>query len=357
MCLSISRLSLFVAFLCALSASCDFKGNAPSGFQPFYGKGFVLYVDPNIQVSKECIIDFKLLKFSYKDKVIMSAYVGNQPDVKKTFSEFNPNETSINGLPRIYFKSEGREEWLVDLGKYDFFPNYIHFSYDLKNKELAKKIIHSIRESFETETIRCDKEPSMAPLIQATLKNRIDIIREILSKDSDANVTYLNQTPLYYAVRSNNMKIAKYFLREKKVDVNLHGEGEKNNGTPLHAVGGAGGTKDMATLLIKNGAKIDIKNSAGFTPLMVAVQNLNLEVIKNLLDHEANPKSQDKEGNTPLHHLVFSKYGNSSIKLKIAELLVKSGANIHSRNQGGMTALEIAKKNNLKKLVSFLREN
>ena len=75
------------------------------------------------------------------------------------------------------------------------------------------------------------------------------------------------------------------------------------------------------------------------------------------MDNKADPNIKDNENNTALHHVVNSKYGNPDKKLMIAGLLVKSGANIHSRNQKGMTAIEIAKKNNLEKIASLLEKS
>lgn len=44
------------------------------------------------------------------------------------------------------------------------------------------------------------------------------------------------------------------------------------------------GHQEVAELLIKNGANVNIKNSNGFTPLMVAAGNGNFQIISRKMD-------------------------------------------------------------------------
>ena len=55
---------------------------------------------------------------------------------------------------------------------------------------------------------------------------------------------------------------------------------------------------EQANYLIKNNAVINIKNSHGYTPLMLAVMKSNMEMVKVLLDAWADKNIEDNKGRT-----------------------------------------------------------
>lgn len=60
------------------------------------------------------------------------------------------------------------------------------------------------------------------------------------------------------------------------------------------------------------------------------------EQVKALLDQGADPKAQDKKGETPLNWAALAGHR------KVAELLIERGAAFDGRNKGGFTALHAA---------------
>jgi ankyrin repeat protein len=80
------------------------------------------------------------------------------------------------------------------------------------------------------------------------------------------------------------------FLLNKGADPNL--PSTRTGDTPLMAAARIG-FRDAAAWLLGLGARIDGSNKLGETPLIVAVQQRQVPMIKFLLDHGANPDKVD----------------------------------------------------------------
>lgn len=106
---------------------------------------------------------------------------------------------------------------------------------------------------------------------------------------------------------------------------------------PLHQAVVKGDKKKVATLL-EQGAKVDARDAHGRTPLFVAAENGDVDAVKELLDHGANPTKGAllKHGNTPLH--VAAENGFD----KVIELLLSKSTNADLRNSSGQTPLMLA---------------
>ena len=88
---------------------------------------------------------------------------------------------------------------------------------------------------------------------------------------------------------------------------------------------------------IKEGADVNIVNSKGFTPLILAVYNNNLEATKVLIIKGARVDVQDFSGNTALMGATFKGYTN------MVDLLIELGkANVNQVNANGASALIFA---------------
>ena len=141
-------------------------------------------------------------------------------------------------------------------------------------------------------------------------------IRLILEAGGDVNgVDFAGFTPLIHAASNGNLAAVRMLLG-KGADVNARsGDGSFQKvkagsialgfWTPLSASMALGST-DLVKTLLDAGAKVDVPDVRGMTPLMLAVatDRQNLDIIKMLLAHGANVNAKSLAGETALDWAV-----------------------------------------------------
>ncbi|MDE3023407.1 MAG: ankyrin repeat domain-containing protein [Pseudomonadota bacterium] len=134
-------------------------------------------------------------------------------------------------------------------------------------------------------------------------------------------------TPLHWAAELGKTNIVKVLVANR-ADIN-----SSNGGiTPLHFAA----NKEIAELLIANGANVNAKADDGTSPLHLAATNDNVSVARVLIEHGADVNAKDKKGVTPLDDAIM--FG----KKDMLELIVSSGADIMSKDKTGETPLHYA---------------
>jgi len=113
--------------------------------------------------------------------------------------------------------------------------------------------------------------------------------------------------------------------------LNVHEKNEEGE-TPLHIASNQGQIELVASL-IERGAELNTANNLGYTPLHYAASKCNKEIVRMLIDNGANVNSRSDFGYTPLHYAV------NYCKMDIAKMLIDNGANINIRNIFGNTPL------------------
>jgi ankyrin repeat protein len=110
--------------------------------------------------------------------------------------------------------------------------------------------------------------------------------------------------------------------------------------TALHRAA-YGGKGEIAQVLLDAGARMNVKDAQGFTPLHWAVYESLLipgaqDVAKLLVVRGADINARDKEGSTPLYWAVWQ--GNPDL----ADFLLAHGADPAIKGKGNLTPLELA---------------
>ena len=173
------------------------------------------------------------------------------------------------------------------------------------------------------------------PLHIAAENGSIEIAELLLKYGSDLYVKNKEgKTPLDIAIASENPKsfLVEDLLHGRMKDYSLENE-------LLKVI--RRGNNQKAIELLTNSIDINAKLSSTKTLLHIAVQENNIEIVKFLLKHGANPNAKDANGNTPLHEVMseFFLYEQSS-KI-IVKLLLEYGADINIKNKYGETLLDV----------------
>ncbi|HBE78043.1 MAG TPA: hypothetical protein DDW65_09740 [Firmicutes bacterium] len=114
---------------------------------------------------------------------------------------------------------------------------------------------------------------------------------------------------------------------------------------------------ERVELLLSKGAKLDVQNKMGETPLMLAAESGYAEVAEALLKKGANPDLQDLTGKTALMVAAGATQASSadySAYTKIMKLLLDKGAKPEIKDKGGNTALYYAQRYDRKNSVDLL---
>ncbi|XP_046847709.1 ankyrin-1-like [Xenia sp. Carnegie-2017] len=99
--------------------------------------------------------------------------------------------------------------------------------------------------------------------------------------------------------------------------------------TPLHIAAHYKDGTEVAEMLLKSGANVDVPQENGETSLHIATRNNNISMIELLLSEGANAARKSQKGETPLHYVskLTTNEETGELDLKAANLLLKHGGN------------------------------
>lgn len=166
-----------------------------------------------------------------------------------------------------------------------------------------------------------NNHPEICLLRLAEKSPKTPIMQAVWEADTETLSTLLMQQPGKLAL-----------MLGKKSAVN---EEDEFRYTPLHAATLPGRTACLP-LLLRAGAKPNVRNKEGITPLLLATFMGNAEAIRVLLDAGASTETKDEKNNTPLLHAVD--LGHT----ECVRLLLKAGAKVNHSNHRHNTPLHYA---------------
>ncbi|CAG5125123.1 unnamed protein product, partial [Candidula unifasciata] len=198
------------------------------------------------------------------------------------------------------------------------------------------------------------KSSSLHFLVNAECENKSDIgagLKLLLRHNPDPNLRDMNdKTPLVLAVESSREAIVKALL-EGGADPNVLIKGNHFHITPL-ILAAERGDIEVMKLLIQH--KADVKSSRSDnqrTAIHIMVTNRvreddTIAMIQILLQAGADINAVDIDGNTPLHLAVQHNKGHSDSSTSLEEFLLDRGANVFAKNKHLDTPLHIALEKN-----------
>lgn len=226
----------------------------------------------------------------------------------------------------------------------------------------------------------------VSPLHIAVENGYLDTVRLLVDRGaSPIGIDKARVSALCRAASMGETAIAAYLI-EKGANVN---HCDKDGMAPLHyAVEKR--HQEVARLLLEKGAKINARVNTGATVLHKAVMAANTSIVRDLLDRGAETHWKENDnGFTVLHwavngdlavfekfrseeRLILSSWGTArekaqrqkiveALKIKndvaMARVLLEHGSDINAVNANGETALKMAVKENLSKMIVLLLQH
>lgn len=160
------------------------------------------------------------------------------------------------------------------------------------------------------------------PLHQSCYNGHSEAVKAML-RNPDIEVDAKNdagETPLYIAVRENNLYIAELLLKE-----GADAKQQNDSGESLLHLAARQRKPHMVDTLVKHGADVDARNRSGETPLICAIkskgaQKGNVDIVELLLEYKADVECTDIWGNSALYYAM--ECGSNAI----VEMLLEAGA-------------------------------
>lgn len=122
------------------------------------------------------------------------------------------------------------------------------------------------------------------------------------------------------------------------------------NRTPIFAAATKGRLENLK-LLLRSGAKVDVKDIFGLTPLLASSENGHPGVVEALLDSGADVNVVCEKCRSAMFYAVTNGHA------RVAEVLSRFGASSNSRDRFGLTPLHVACTKGNSELVEILLRN
>jgi ankyrin repeat protein len=194
-------------------------------------------------------------------------------------------------------------------------------------------------------------------LANAVVNKDLNMLDSLLGTGIDINITDDDRgaTVLLIACSFKDYDNVVSILISRGADVNFKG---KDGRTPL--MWAAGNSLETTKILLNNGADVKAKGDDGMNAFIqsafgILSKKVDTEVMDLLLENGADVNSEltgkDAAGWTAL--LFASVNGD----IELAEYLISQGANVNHTSNEGSTALSLARQEKYEDLVSLLKEH
>ena len=131
--------------------------------------------------------------------------------------------------------------------------------------------------------------------------------------------------------------------------IGIAGETMAGDVAALYQAAGDGDAQQV-TMLLDSGVDVNGRTDNGSYALNNAAVENEVEVVKILLAHGADPNVQNSQGDTPL--ICATKYAGG--KTATVKLLVEAGTDLAVQDNKGKTALDYAKAKKQKEAIALL---
>jgi ankyrin repeat protein len=198
----------------------------------------------------------------------------------------------------------------------------------LDSMEEATRVLQILAQEWRANPI----DPESSDLCLVAKTNDITEVRRLLEKGISPNCMFhlCGPTPVWCAATAGNLEMLK-LLHAHGADMNYPGIRER----PIHAAT-FGNHFKLLKWLLDNGADVNAQNTDGNTALHICAMYGMSKPLKLLLDRGANLELTEKNGWTPLMHILstieddmyYRTHGSNEKYIQTLELLLNAGANV-----------------------------
>lgn len=241
--------------------------------------------------------------------------------------------------------------------KDDYGVTPLDLSIDEGHKEFAKYLIDKGADLYPVTLVQGVR----SPVLTAVMENDIATLKLLLQKGAIPDTRdRWNRTPLYYALYDNNPEISTLLMsagvclteaerRDRELIGKILGKNcsktvslfLKNGFNPNlrnkedgdYLIHLAVKNPEALEALIMAGAKVNVRNKIGRTPLFIAMGSCNVRSANILLKHGAKKFTTDNNGKTPLHFAAWN------LNFRAVQYLFLNGLKVNAQDNEGHTPL------------------
>jgi ankyrin repeat protein/predicted DNA-binding WGR domain protein len=167
-----------------------------------------------------------------------------------------------------------------------------------------------------------------------------ELINFLIEQGADINHQDMyGETPLHQFVSvASSIKLIQLFL-DRKADPSLSNLVASK--TALH-VATQKGSVEIVELLLEYSPKLDVQDSQGNTPLIIASEMRSSKIVRALCQAGANPNISNQKGRIALHLAFHSATTSSNASFDIESVLLLHNSNINAVDKHGRVPLHYA---------------
>jgi ankyrin repeat protein len=187
-------------------------------------------------------------------------------------------------------------------------------------------------------------------IIRIVEEGNLDELESFIKNGGDINRKCEDKSLLHFAIDNcgnNYFKVIELLINN---GADIHSNQSITKETPLHRICARIKPKiDVVTLLLERGAKVNVENISGKTPVFHCNFSYSVELLNLLLKYGADIKHTDKYNNTLLHDdYRICEEENFEEFLKA---IISLGFDINSKNNVGHTPLDLCKNKYIRNIL------